>query len=509
LGLILLAVGMPPLTVACVGSPPGAASIVPVNMVGGQAVLASVPLANARVVFRDGLYNAVIPTSEVRTDGEGRFLIPRAILDKRIATYITVSDGKMAVAGIMTYDGAICRSTGKAPASAVVLDTDTSMTAAVLLTNLERLGFTNGEYHAKQGTELPQDLQRQIMDGLAAEAGKRVASALKPGDLQQVSFMSHAINRFAAPGRLTVQQDTRSGREQPVNLSTDLPVQQLMQQTGIDGLNRQEWESTALATLVDQGIISPDASGRLNPDSPITQDESAAIFAKVLGVAAKTDSVTEAAAKAEQAGLIKTRTAAAKTMTNLETAMLLARSLGIESAPGPFSEYRLPFADWYSVPEEQWGMLVALHAKGLLPLNANKEFGPRTVATKASVAELVTKAFASELAGPSYSGKKADETQRQQPVLVPQSVPDFVPPGQPQSMGSQAPPPQEPSKAPPAPPSPAPSAPSSAAASSPPVSSGGGGGSSTPAPTPTPASAKVEVTLTQGATSPTNEATIN
>ncbi len=164
-------------------------------------------------------------------------------------------------------------------------------------------------------------------------------------------------------------------------------VAEELQKVGIQDVKADHWAAGSLTVIIQAGLIQPDANGNLNPDSSISSQEGVALFAKVLGIASKTDDAATAAVKAEQAGLAS-GFSADRPMTRLEVARLLATALGIQPKP-TVTAADFPFADIQAVNPEDWGLLAAMYEVGIFKGYEDRTFRPDGVLTKAQIAILV------------------------------------------------------------------------------------------------------------------------
>lgn len=176
-------------------------------------------------------------------------------------------------------------------------------------------------------------------------------------------------------------------QQQVQQVVTQIITQQLAT-VGVKDVPATNYAAASIVTLVKSGIMQPDAQGKLNPNASTTVDSATAVFAKVLGVANKTDDDATAATKAERAGLLDNRTDIQRDMTRLETAKLLARALGIKPKAN-VNAGNFPFADITSVPDSEWGLLAALFEAGVFKGFEDQTFRPDGVLTKAQIAVLV------------------------------------------------------------------------------------------------------------------------
>ncbi|MBC7544922.1 MAG: hypothetical protein H7338_19535, partial [Candidatus Sericytochromatia bacterium] len=121
----------------------------------GQALVGTVPLANATVYVHDALANRapVAPGKGVgsqlefvatpfTTDAQGKFTIPLTVKLGQVA-YVYISDGKQALSALVGANQTSYRSTGKVTidsANPLKVDSDSTVTAGVMLGTLSSFG---------------------------------------------------------------------------------------------------------------------------------------------------------------------------------------------------------------------------------------------------------------------------------------------------------------------------------------------------------------------------------
>lgn len=175
-------------------------------------------------------------------------------------------------------------------------------------------------------------------------------------------------------------------------VGTNKPVAKIMvelQQAGIQDVKPTDWYAGSVTVLVQAGLLKPNDQGQLEPEKEMTKSEGVAVFAKVLGIASKTDTDAQALAKAQEAGLVDERVEATSDMTRIEVARLLAKALGIEPklvlGPADF-----PFTDFDEVDSmEDAGILKVLYEMGIFKGYEDKSFRPSGILTKAQIAILI------------------------------------------------------------------------------------------------------------------------
>jgi len=169
---------------------------------------------------------------------------------------------------------------------------------------------------------------------------------------------------------------------------SSLPVSKVAEnltKAGITDIKADHFAAGPISVIVEAGLIQPDTQGNIKPDAPIPADSGIAVFAKVLGVASKTDDPATAAKKAQEAGIASSNVDTSKPLSRLETARMLAKALGIE----PKVTTELPFKDAGSLSAEDRGILAALKDLGIFKGFPDGTFGVDGVLTTAQLAILV------------------------------------------------------------------------------------------------------------------------
>jgi len=219
--------------------------------------------------------------------------------------------------------------------------------------------------------------------------GTAFAAETVPGSVYGTAPASDALILQA---QQQIQQQNPTASPAQVQLQVQAVVTQIITQqlatVGVKDVPATNYAAASIVSLVQAGVMTPNSQGQINPNAPTTVDSATAVFAKVLGVANKTDDDVTAAKKAEQAGLLDNRTDIQRDMTRLETAKLLARALGIEPKAN-VTAASFPFADITNVPQDQWGLLAALYDAGVFKGFEDKTFRPDSILTKAQIAVLV------------------------------------------------------------------------------------------------------------------------
>lgn len=161
-------------------------------------------------------------------------------------------------------------------------------------------------------------------------------------------------------------------------------IQADLAKAGIKDVPADHWAAGSITILVEAGLVAPDANGQINPDAPMSYTNTVAVFAKVLGIASKTDTPEQATAKAAQAGLGAAPDANGN-VSRLQIAKLLATALGIK----PATENTLAFKDTLGLSTADNALLLALKQHGIFLGYEDGSFRPNDTLTTAQVAILI------------------------------------------------------------------------------------------------------------------------
>jgi|GEM_PF-2280956 len=168
-------------------------------------------------------------------------------------------------------------------------------------------------------------------------------------------------------------------------------IQQELQQAGVQDVKPTDWFAGSVTVLVQSGLLKPAPNGDFKPEAKVGGGEGVAVFAKVLGVAAKDDTEEEALAKMKEAGLVDINASIDRDMSRVEFARLLGRALGVEVQPVTnAADY--PFADFDGVSPEDRGVMKALYDLGIFKgylIDGVRTFQPGNILTRAELALLV------------------------------------------------------------------------------------------------------------------------
>ncbi|HYF79045.1 MAG TPA: S-layer homology domain-containing protein [Symbiobacteriaceae bacterium] len=187
------------------------------------------------------------------------------------------------------------------------------------------------------------------------------------------------------PGAVYSDQQA-SGVNKPVQ-----QVQQELQQAGIQDVKPTDWFAGSVTVLVQSGLLKPAENGEFKPEAKVTGGEGIAVFAKVLGIAAKDDTPDEAMTKMKEAGLVDINASIDRDMSRLEFARLLGKALGVEPQP-VVNPADYPFADFEGLTAEDRGVMKALYDLGIFKgylVDGVRTFRPENILTRAELAILV------------------------------------------------------------------------------------------------------------------------
>lgn len=187
---------------------------------------------------------------------------------------------------------------------------------------------------------------------------------------------------FAAPSVTRVIYGEISGERLPTQ------IQQTLQQAGVTDVKPSDWFAGSISVLIEAGLMKADASGRVNANKTASAQETVAMFARVIGLAKKTDPDDKALASMVGAGLVNKDADFTKEMTRLDVARLLGKALKVSAKPIT-DPTKYPFKDFDKVSPEDRGILAALYELGIFKGYPDKTFGPGDFMTKAMIAILV------------------------------------------------------------------------------------------------------------------------
>lgn len=161
-----------------------------------------------------------------------------------------------------------------------------------------------------------------------------------------------------------------------------------LSKAGVTDVKVTHYAAGSITVLVESGLMKPDATGNFNPEGQLNAADGVAVFAKVLGIASKTDSNEAALAKAKEAGIARQGLGEATALRRSEVARLLATALGVTPKQGVGPD-NFPFSDYRSVDPADLGILAALYELGIFKGYEDKSFRPDGVLTRAEIAILV------------------------------------------------------------------------------------------------------------------------
>lgn len=200
-----------------------------------------------------------------------------------------------------------------------------------------------------------------------------------------VAAAGTAVAAPTVPGAVYSDQQA-AGVNKPVQ-----QIQQELQQAGVRDVKPTDWFAGSVTVLVQSGLLKPAPGGDFKPEAKVGGGEGVAVFAKVLGIAAKDDTVDEAMTKMKEAGLVDIHASIERDMSRVEFARLLGRALGVEVRPvtNP-ADY--PFNDFDAASPEDRGVMKALYDLGIFKgylVDGVRTFRPGNILTRAELALLV------------------------------------------------------------------------------------------------------------------------
>ncbi|HYF94947.1 MAG TPA: S-layer homology domain-containing protein [Symbiobacteriaceae bacterium] len=200
-----------------------------------------------------------------------------------------------------------------------------------------------------------------------------------------VASASTAMAAPTVPGAVYSDQQA-AGVNKPIQ-----QVQQELEQAGVQDVKPTDWFAGSVTVLVQSGLLKPDAGGDFKPEANVSGGEGVAVFAKVLGIAAKDDTPDQAMSKMKDAGLVDIHASIERDMSRVEFARLLGRALGVEVQPVTnAADY--PFADFDAASPEDRGVMKALYDLGIFKGYLDdgvRTFRPGNILTRAELALLV------------------------------------------------------------------------------------------------------------------------
>lgn len=153
---------------------------------------------------------------------------------------------------------------------------------------------------------------------------------------------------------------------------------------GVKDILPNDWAAGSAVVLLQAGLVAPDANGQLNLNAKVSYTTTASIFAKVLGVASKTDDEATAAAKLTNAGIAGAPDKDGN-VSRLQFAKMIAAALGVEPAAAP----TLAFKDTLGVSAADNAILLALKQAGIFVGFEDGTFRADEPLTMAQVAVLM------------------------------------------------------------------------------------------------------------------------
>jgi hypothetical protein len=165
---------------------------------------------------------------------------------------------------------------------------------------------------------------------------------------------------------------------------TQTQVHDNLVKAGVTDVPETSFAAGSISVVVQAGILTPDATGHINPTAPVSSQESLAAFAKALGLASKTDDTASAAQKAKDAGFAPADQRPDHAMTRMEVARLIATALGITPKGGP-----RPFTDLDGLKSDDILTMTALFQAHIFVGFPDGTFQPDSLLTVGQIAVLL------------------------------------------------------------------------------------------------------------------------
>lgn len=129
---------------------------------------------------------------------------------------------------------------------------------------------------------------------------------------------------------------------------------------GVKDVAAEDWAAGSAVVLLQAGLVAPDANGQLNLNTTVSYATTASIFAKVLGVASKTDDEATAAAKLTNAGVAGAPDKDGN-VSRLQFAKMIAAALDVK----PAAANTLAFKDTLGISSADNALLLGLKEAGI------------------------------------------------------------------------------------------------------------------------------------------------
>jgi len=190
-------------------------------------------------------------------------------------------------------------------------------------------------------------------------------------------------------------QPSYVGQDSPGSQKTPEQVQSDLLKLGVTDVEPSEWYAGPVTILIESGLMSPSPDGKFEPEAELDNFDGITVFARLLGVASKTDPPFMALAKMKSAGLVSNFAVGDVPMTRIEVARLLAKALGLEPKTD-IAEGEYPFGDNRSFGNDyDRGVAAALFEAGVFLGFDDGTFRPTATLTKAQIAVLVDRILGS------------------------------------------------------------------------------------------------------------------
>jgi hypothetical protein len=166
-----------------------------------------------------------------------------------------------------------------------------------------------------------------------------------------------------------------------------LEIQNDLVKAGAQDVSPSDWYAGSFTVLINNGLISPDEQGLIQPNASVTAAEGISIFAKLFGLANFNDSPSVAFSKTVQSGLVPSTLLEDQKLTRVDLARFQKHVLGMTSEPTFFTKSL--FRDVSTLSEDEIGILNAVYESRLFVGFGRDNFGPIATVTKAEIAILV------------------------------------------------------------------------------------------------------------------------
>ena len=212
-----------------------------------------------------------------------------------------------------------------------------------------------------------------------------------------VGFMRKLISFMLTVSILLISIGNVFAATVPGAVYTDHTSQEMdviLANAGVKDVKPADWFAKGIVALIQAGFIAPDSSGNINPLAPVTAGDAAAIVAKAVGIANKTDTMEVALQKAKDAGIIGSDVTSLTNMRRIDAATLIAKAFNL-SYISIYNKRLFPFEDFMAFTPNERGMAKALNDRGFFlgyAIGDGKyEFRPNNMITKSELATVVAR----------------------------------------------------------------------------------------------------------------------